>query len=145
MKEMFNLIWLLLGFVMLLIPFIGNVIFRPVHRKKLQSQFETRWKAVENYGQLQLALRCAQWAGDLLDDFFGKKLLSKKALFRCAIFANSILIITLSWVGLVNAQPFGVTPWKNYSDSIKAGEELMDSYLSAFNVKLYPSMDISNA
>lgn len=134
-----------LGLLILVIPFIDKVIFRPVHRKRLQLQFENWWKTVEGYDHLKLALRCTQWVSDLLDDFFGAKLLSKKVFIRCAIIANGILIITLSWVGLVDSEPFGITPWKNYSGSIKVAESVMNNMLSNFNVQLYATVDISNA
>ncbi len=145
MMGLFNLVGIALGLLIFVIPFIDKVVLRPVHRERLQSTFETWWKEVQNYDHLKLALRCAEWANGLMDGFFGTKLLSKKVIFRCTLFASGVLIITLSWVGLVDGQPFGVTPWKNYSDSIKAAVGVMDSFISEYDVMVYASIDISNA
>jgi hypothetical protein len=142
---MFNILFIVLGIAVLIIPFIDSVLLRDVHKKMLQQKFEAWWKAVEHYDKLRLALVCASKANECLDFTFGHKLLSKKIFVRCSIISTCILIITLSWVGLINKEPFGVTPWKNYTESIKVTVKTIDDLFSMSNLAVFRQLNMTNA
>jgi hypothetical protein len=141
---MLNILFIALGIAMLLIPFIDSVLLRAVHKEMLQKKFEAWWKTVEHYDKLQLALVCADKVNNVLDHAFGKKLFSKKVLLRCSIISSSILIITLSVVGLINKESFGVTPWNSYKESTKFTVSTIDGLFSTNNVDYFRQVNMTS-
>jgi hypothetical protein len=117
---MIGIILTLLAFAVLVTNFLDNALLRDAHKKLLQQRFEAWWKIVEHYDKLQLALMCAAKTNECLDFTFGKSLFSKKVFFRSSIISTSILIITLSIIGIENHRSFGVTPWTSYNESMNS-------------------------
>lgn len=100
---------------------------------------------VKKYNKLSFALACATKANELLDHLFGSPLMSKRVIFRCFFFSNGLLIMALSWVGLVEKEPFGVTPWKNYTESAAAIQSIMDSFINKADVTMFIVANFTNA
>ena len=96
---------------------------------------------MEKYDKLQLALVCAAKTNEFLDLTFGKRLISKKVLFRCSIISASILLITLSWLGFISSQPFGVAPWKSLRESIRYIQTTVDDLTSTNNMATFKQLN----
>jgi hypothetical protein len=141
---MFNFVLIILTVAGLTIPFLDSVLLRDVHKKILQKKFETWWKSVEHYDKLKLALICAGNVNKFLDYIFGQDLFSKKVLLRCSIISSSILVITLSAIGLINREPFGVTPWKNYKKSINVTVSTINDLFSESNVNYFRQVNLTS-
>jgi len=141
---MFNILLIALVIAGLIIPFIDSVILRDVHKKMLQNKFEAWWRTVEHYDKQRLALACADNVNKFLDYSFGQKLFSKKVLLRCSIISNSILIVTLSGIGLINGDSFGVTPWNNYKQSINVTTSVIDDIFSEGNVNYFRQVNLKS-
>lgn len=132
----------LLAFAALVANFVDNALLREAHKKQLKEKFETWWKNVEHYDKLKLALVCASKANDLLDFTFGKNLISKRGFFRSSVTAACLLLITLAWLGYINSQPFGVTPWKNFRESIDFTLTTASDISSSNNVSTFKVLDV---
>ncbi len=148
MISLFNIIWFALGIsiaVKIVLEFVDKVILLPKDREKLQKQFERWWKDVKNYNSLKFAVACAAKTNEFLNRQFGQPLISKRVIFKSFVLSNALLIVVLSWVGFVDKEPFGVTPWKNYADSANIIQSVMDGIIYRANVTIFPSAIISNA
>lgn len=100
-------------------------------------------KTVEHYDRLQLALVCVSKINGFLDHTFGKRLITKKVVFRCSAFSTSLLVLTMSFLGYVNSQPFGTAPWKNYTDSIRYALTTTEELSSPSNEIHFTQLNLS--
>ena len=116
---MVNILFILASLAAI-ITFLDKVVLRGIHKKQLQEKFSQWHEVVEQYDRLKLALLFAAKTGDFLDFVFGEKLLSRRVWIRCGILSTIILSTALGVVGIAEKQTFGVTPWKNYRESIFA-------------------------
>lgn len=141
---MFNFILIILAIAGLTIPFLDSVLLREAHKKMLQKKFDAWWRTVEYYDKLQLALACATNVNKYLDYAFGHRLFSKKVLLQCSIISSSILIITMSWIGLINRESFGVTPWNSYRESINITVSNIDDLFSESNIDYFRQINLTS-
>jgi len=142
---LFNLVCIILALSLVIIPFIDTVLLREVHKKHLKERFELWWKKVERYSKIKLAVLCAEKANDFLDFIFGKPLVSKRMLLRCSTLSTCLLLITLSYFGLINKEHFGVTPWKSYRESVDVAVHLIDSLFTESNLVVFRQVNLTNA
>jgi hypothetical protein len=103
-----------------------EILLLDAQKKKLREKFESWWLVVSDYDRLKLALAFTQGFNKLSDLFFGEKLVSKKAFYRCAVLASGLLVGSLALTGLFNHQLLGIMPWKNYQESCKAVVDYTD-------------------
>src|SRR5664280_1071189 len=139
---MVNLFLLLLGLIGLIAVFFDNVVFLDAQKKVLNQKFEAWWKTVEHFDKLELALVCANKVNEILDLTFGKSHFSKKVFARCSIISTGILLITLSVLGMINRQPFGVAPWKAYSGSVSFILTTTDDLVAPSNYATFKQVNI---
>src|SRR5438128_1354005 len=111
MVPLLSIFLALLAFATIVAQFIDNVILLDAQKKKLQAQFDTWWKSVEDMDRLKLALMCASKISDLIDRSLGKDLFSRKVIKTGVVTSSCILMLTLVFQGYKSCQPFGVTPW----------------------------------
>jgi hypothetical protein len=133
----------LLAIIVIFARFIDKALLRDVHRQQLQKKFEDWWLVVADYDTLQLALILATKTNEFLDFAFGPKLISKKVLKRGFVISSFLLLITLLSLGIIKNQPFGVTPWRNYKESIDATVSMAASIGSVTNVTTFKVMNIA--
>jgi len=114
------LIGVLLGVPIAIAKFYEDVWLMDSQKKRLRERFETWWLTVADYDRLKLALACTVKFNSLLDKMFGDRLFSKEAFYECSIPSTGLLFACLAIVGLLNNEPFGVLPWKNYHESLHA-------------------------
>jgi hypothetical protein len=141
--KFYDLLIPLLAVIVIFAKFIDNALLRDVHKKMLLQKFEDWWLVVADYDKLQLALILASKTNDFLDFAFGKSLISKKVLWRGFVISSLLLLATLLSLGILKKQPFGVTPWKNYKESIKATVDMAANIGSFTNYTTFKVLDIS--
>jgi hypothetical protein len=113
------------------LTFVEKVVIRDHQKEKLRKQFETWWTVVEHKNKTEVALAVASFADSTLTSLFGKKLFfSRKLWLRGFIVSTCLLTVTLSMIGLFSKDPFWVTPWKNYQQSINIITANIDALFS---------------
>ena len=131
---MFNLIILigcLVGIPIAIAKFLDEVWLRDDQKQQLRAKFESWWITVVDYDRQKFALVYTQAFNRFTDVFFGNKLFSKRAFFRCSIIASGLLVASLAITGLFNHQILGIMPWANYRDSCKAVSDYADMIVSS--------------
>ncbi len=104
---------------------------RDDEKRRLREKFESWWLIVSDYDRLKFALICTQAFNHFADLFFGEKLFSKKAFYRCSVIATGLLAGSLALTGLLNHRLMGIMPWANYRDSCKAVSDYADMIVSS--------------
>src|SRR5262245_28607965 len=86
-------------------------------KRALQEKFESWWLTVAESKPRYFAVALARSISDLLTDFFGKRLFSKKAFTRSTAIGTGLLLASL-----VFAPPLGtgVNPWKQFQKTVDA-------------------------
>jgi hypothetical protein len=100
-------------------------------KRRLREKFESWWLVVSDYDHLKFALVCTQAFNRFTDLFFGEKLFSKKAFFRCSVIATGLLVGSLAFTGLLNHRLLAIVPWDNYHQSCKTVNDLADTIASS--------------
>lgn len=130
---LFNLA-ILVFFLLLISSAVANFLetwLLDIQKKRLREKFESWWLVVSDYDRLKFALACTQAFNNFADLFFGEKLFSKKAFYRCSVIATGLLIGSLAFTGLFNHQLLGIMPWANYRDSCKVVSDYADMIVSS--------------
>jgi hypothetical protein len=126
---MYNLIILICGLIgipVLIAQYLDSAWLLPEQKQQLRSRFESWWLAVVDYDRMKFVLVCTQAFNSFADLFFGEKLISKKAFFRCSIIATGLLITSLACTGILNNKMLGIEPWATYQESCEAVSDYAD-------------------
>jgi hypothetical protein len=89
-------------------------------KRALQKKFESWWFTVAESKPRYFAVALARSISDLLTDFFGKRLFSKKAFVRSTTIATGLLMASLAFSTLLGT---GVNPWKQFQSTVDAMTE----------------------
>jgi hypothetical protein len=131
MLNLIILICCLLGIPVLITKYLDDAWVGDGKKRQLRDKFESWWITVADYDRLKFALICTNAFKSFIDGFFGTKLFSKRAFFRCTVIASGLLLASLTITGLSDHQILGVMPWANYHDSCKAVSDYADMVVSS--------------
>lgn len=109
----------------LVFKFLDEAWFRDPQKASLQKRFEVWWIKVADADSRTLALALAVKLSQILDDYLGIRLFSKRAFSRSFAASTCILVLTLGLIGIHNGRIIGVAPWVAYQNSAAEFEQLL--------------------
>lgn len=97
-------------------------------RQKLRERFEAWWYSIAAMRPRWFAVALARAVSNSLEQFFGERLFSKRALWRSSLIATGLLMTSL---GLSSIAGIGVNPWKEFDRTLKSISKLQDDETGA--------------
>jgi hypothetical protein len=117
--------WKVLVSLVICVIFIGcatrflNVWLLDEQKQHLKQRFEDWWLNVECLDRQRFALSVAAGISTFLDSYFGARFFSAKSLWRSFCISTSLLLASLSLIGVFNGELAGISPSANYETPIK--------------------------
>ena len=103
-----------------IVKFLEETWLLEPQKRRLQERFEVWWRAFAGTDAKKLALSLASKISDLVDEYFGRRLFSKRAFVRSFVISTGLLLSSLALTGLLNGRIVGVSPWNAYSETAEA-------------------------
>jgi hypothetical protein len=101
-----------------LMKYFGEVLRDP-EKEALQKRFDDWWRAVSNTNNHVFALTLAKQLSQWLDNYFGGRLISKRAFGRSFYLSSFLLVLGLGLTGVHNGQTIGLAPWTSYHQAMQ--------------------------
>ncbi len=100
------------------IQYVSEAWLRDTEKQQLQDRFETWWLRVSYLSQRELILAIARKTSDMLEAYFGKKLLSRHSFNRSLAISTALLSSTLLLFGFIAKDHSLVTPWEKWHEAM---------------------------
>jgi len=104
--------------------FLDYVGLRDPQKLSLQERFDDWWHTVSQADRRVFALALAERLSHAVDNYFGVRLFSKRALTKSLTVSSWVLVLCLGLTGIQNGRTIGVAPWEAYQRTASQLQEI---------------------
>jgi len=97
-----------------IMKFLDDVGLRDTQKASFQKRFDDWWHSVSHADRRLFALALAERLSNAVDNYFGARLFSKRALMKSFIVSTCVLVLCLGLTGIQSGRTIGVAPWEAY-------------------------------